>query len=289
MPPRTTSSCQPFLVSFQNQSYDYRTVARLSMQPSNFVASFELRIRDLGRMAYGPALGLQRQMQQEVIAARETDGRMELLLFEHDPPVITISRRPGARQHLVATEAMLTNAGIEVSETDRGGDITYHGPGQLVVYPILDLNRFGFRINTYMRFLEQVVIDTLQTFGVIGTRDESATGVWVKSSAPRAADTHALQCVGVAEHQSTHTNSKICAFGVRVSRWVSMHGLALNVTTNLDHFNLIVPCGLSGRGVTSLQRELGARCPSMEDVKRVMIQAFQRNLANAAGTPLAKP
>jgi lipoyl(octanoyl) transferase len=223
------------------------------------VLPFELRIRDLGRMAYCPALELQRQVQQEVIAARETDGRMELLLVEHDPPVITVSRRPGARQHLIATDAMLSNAGVEVAETDRGGDITYHGPGQLVVYPIIDLNRFGFRINTYMRFLEQVVIDTLQTFGADGTRDSSVTGVWVNGA-------------------------KICALGVRVSRWASMHGLALNVTTNLDHFNLIVPCGLAGRGVTSLQRELAERCPSMDEVKRVMTETFRRNLTTVTGT-----
>jgi len=228
------------------------------------VPPFVLHVRDLGRMAYGPALELQRQLQQEVIAARETDGHMELLLVEHDPPVITVSRRPGARNHLIATEAMLQQAGIEVAETDRGGDITYHGPGQLVAYPIIDLNRFGFRINTYMRFLEQVVIGTLRKFEIEGVRDAAATGVWVNGA-------------------------KICALGVRVSRWVSMHGLALNVTTNLDHFNLIVPCGLAGRSVTSLQRELGDRCPVMDEVKRVMIEVFQRKLADAAGAPLAKP
>jgi lipoyl(octanoyl) transferase len=248
---------------------------------------FNLRVRDLGRMAYGPALELQRQVQQEVIAARETDGRMELLLVEHDPPVITVSRRPGARTHLIATEAMLSKAGVEVAETDRGGDITYHGPGQLVAYPIIDLNRFGFRINTYMRFLEQVVIDTLREFGVEGKRDESATGVWVKPGASRAIDVHALHCVGVGETNSILA-SKICALGVRVSRWVSMHGLALNVTTDLDHFNLIVPCGLAGRGVTSLQRELGERCPSMDDVKCVMIDRFQCNLLIAGADAAAR-
>jgi len=256
------------------------SMTALSAQTASSAAPFELRVHDLGRMAYGPALELQRQAQQEVIAARETDGHMELLLVEHDPPVITVSRRPGARLNLIATEAMLSQAGVEIAETDRGGDITYHGPGQLVAYPIIDLNRFGFRINTYMRFLEQVVIDTLKAFGVEGVRDESATGVWVNSTAPRAIDAHGLQSVGVSESKSVDV-SKICALGVRVSRWVSMHGLALNVTTNLDHFNLIVPCGLTGRGVTSLQRELNERCPGMDEVKSVMIARFQSNLLTA--------
>ena len=197
---------------------------------------------------------------------------MALLLVEHDPPVITISRRQGARQHLIATDAQLRMAGIEVTETDRGGDITYHGPGQLVVYPILDLNAIGLRLASYMRFLEQNVIDVLARFGVEGMRDQStppATGVWVQSC-----DAHGLQSVGEASAK------KICALGVRVSKWVSLHGLALNVTTNLEHFNLIVPCGLVGRSVTSMERELAASggCPSMDEVKRAMVEQFTRAL-----------
>jgi len=234
----------------------------------------DLRVRDLGRMTYAEAFALQKRLQQEVIASRDLQQRVtglaHLLMVEHDPPVITVSRRPGAKQHLVASGPQLKAAGIEVAETDRGGDITYHGLGQLVVYPILDLNRFGFRINTYMRFLEQAVIDVLQSFGIEGERDASATGVWVKS---RSHDAHALQCVGV-----TVPAAKICAFGVRVAKWVSMHGLALNVTTNLEHFNFIVPCGLADRGVTSMRRELGAACPSMHDVKRAMVDRFEAAL-----------
>lgn len=184
---------------------------------------------------------------------------MHLLLVEHDPPVITISARKTARQHLVATPDMLARAGVEVCETDRGGDITYHGPGQLVVYPILDLNTLGLRLHGYMRLLEQVVIDTLARFGIEGHRDEAATGVWVG-------------------------DSKICAMGVRVSRWVTMHGLALNVTTNLDHFDLIVPCGLVGRGVTSMARELGEACPSMDEVKEALASCFSARVAETGRT-----
>ncbi len=240
----------------------------------------DVRVRDLGRMDYAEAFAIQKRLQAEVIESRcqsqsGVSGLVHLLLVEHDPPVITISRRPGARQHLIATDAMLASAGVEVAETDRGGDITYHGPGQLVVYPILDLNRFGLRIDSYMRLLEQIVIDVLAKFGIAGKRDQSATGVWVHPFP----DAHGLQSVGV--DSGTPTPSKICAMGVRVSRWVSMHGLALNVTTNLDHFNLIVPCGLAGRSVTSMRRERGEACPTMDEVKLTMIDGFHRGLSAA--------
>jgi lipoyl(octanoyl) transferase len=225
-----------------------------------------LRIRDLGRMAYAPALELQKDIQQQVIAAREGDSPlMELLLVEHDPPVITVSRRPGARLHLLATEKQLKHAGVEVAETDRGGDITYHGPGQLVVYPILDLNMLGLRLVSYLRFLEDVVIKTLAQFNMQAMRDPTATGVWVATR----------------NGHDVASTSKICAIGVRVSRWVSMHGLALNVTTNLDHFNLIVPCGLAGRTVTSMQRELANACPDMNSAKRAIVEEFQRAIARS--------
>lgn len=210
-----------------------------------------LIVRDLGRMPYAETLALQRDFQQAVIqrASSGRGGPGHLLLVEHDPPVITVSRRAGARDHLIATDAQLAAAGVGVTPTDRGGDITYHGPGQLVAYPILDLNLLGLRLHGYMRFLEQVVIDALARWGLAGERDETATGVWVGGS-------------------------KICAMGVRLSRWVSMHGLALNVTTNLEHFDLIVPCGLAGRTVTSLHRELGGDCPPMAEVKDVLAQGF---------------
>lgn len=212
-----------------------------------------LAVRDLGRMSYAQGFALQKELQQQVINQRDKpqDGREQpigyVLLVEHDPPVITISRRKTAREHLIATPEQLARTGVEVAETDRGGDITYHGPGQLVVYPILDLNTLGLRLHGYMRMLEQSVIDTLAHFGVAADRDETATGVWVSPGA------------------------KICAMGVRVSRWVSMHGLALNVRTNLQHFQLIVPCGLVGRPVTSMHTLLGESCPTMEEVKQVLV------------------
>jgi len=221
--------------------------------------SRQLDVRDLGRIAYADALGLQRSLQQEVIAARTADTTHPgiLLLVEHDPPVITISRRAEAANHLSATPEMLKRAGVEVHETDRGGDITYHGPGQLVAYPILDLNRLGLRLHGYMRWLEDRVIEVLHRFGINGHRDQDATGVWVGGEAPAYED-----------------DRKICAMGVRVSRWVSMHGLALNVDPDLSHFGLIIPCGLHGRGITSMRQELAHRCPDMRAVKDAMVSAF---------------
>ena len=214
--------------------------------------SVDLIVRDLGRMPYAQTLDLQRDLQRRVIEERRSpEARsMYLLLVEHDPAVITMSRKRSARHNLVATDEELRAAGVGVAETDRGGDITYHGPGQLVAYAILDLNVLKLRLHGYMRFLEQVVIDTLDRYGIRGRRDPGATGVWVDAA-------------------------KICAMGVRVSRWVSMHGLALNVATNLDHFELIVPCGLAGRTVTSMGRQLADACPGLEEVKSVFVEVFR--------------
>ncbi len=205
-----------------------------------------LQVQDLGRMNYAAALESQRVVHADLVAAREARPPMQLLLVEHDPPVITVSRRPGAERHVIVSDARLAELGVQKVETDRGGDVTWHGPGQLVAYPILDLHRLDLRIHGYMRFLEQAVIDTLAALGVQGMRDEAATGVWVGEGAPQR---------------------KICAMGVRISRWATLHGLALNVCPDLGQFELIVPCGLVGRPVTSLQRELGSRAPSMEQVK----------------------
>lgn len=235
----------------------------MSTHERNSEGSFDPRliVRDLGRVAYAEAFALQKELQQEVIARREQPADANpkalgyVLLVEHDPPVITVSRRKTARQHLIATPEQLAHAGVEVAETDRGGDITYHGPGQLVVYPIIDMNMLGLRMHGYMRLLEQCVIGTLAHFGIEGERDEAATGVWVKPGA------------------------KICAMGVRVSRWVTMHGLALNVTTNLQHFQLIVPCGLAGRPVTSMSQLLDEACPPMDAVKRAFVEQFRLAVA----------
>lgn len=202
---------------------------------------------------------LRDQAASEAAPARERDAGAdgpvgELLLVEHDPPVVTLGRRPGSRDHLVASPERLAAMGIDLEESDRGGDVTWHGPGQLVVYPILDLERLMLRIHPYMRLLEQVVIDVLAESGVQGERDPEATGVWVGGR-------------------------KICAMGVRVSRWVSMHGLALNVDPDLEQFSLIVPCGLHGRTVTSLQRELPDAPPSIDKVRSALVAAFERHLS----------
>ncbi len=220
-----------------------------------------LRVIDLGRMGYREAYALQCAHLEEVLAARAagTPEWGRVLVVEHEP-VITVSRRNGAAAHLVATAAQLSEAGVAVEETDRGGDITYHGPGQLVVYPILDLNSLMLGLHDYMRLLEQAVIDACAVFGVEGRRDPEATGVWV--------DHHGIP-------------SKIAAMGVRVRRWVSMHGLALNVEPDLSHFRLIVPCGLAGRPVTSLREVLGDRSPTMSETKTALVAALQQRALEA--------
>ncbi len=245
-------------------------------EPPAQPADSRLIIRDLGRIPYEEAYEIQKELQQEVIGWREAPGSSSkvdpdrvgyLLLLEHDPPVITISRRKEARKHLIATPAQLDAAGVHIAETDRGGDITYHGPGQLIAYPILDLNTLALRTRSYMRFLEQIVIDTLATFGLEGHRDPQATGVWIKKGSGYFSASSATQTSGGG-------GSKICAMGVRITRWVSMHGLALNIAPNLDHFNLIIPCGLTGRTVTSMQQLLGSQCPTMQTVKDTLSEEF---------------
>lgn len=231
-----------------------------------------LEIFDVGAISYVAGLELQEKHWSDVLARRDQDGPVgRLLLLEHDPPVITVSRRKTSREHLLATPELLAREGVEVHETDRGGDITYHGPGQLVAYPILDLNRLGLNLHAYLRFLEQIVIDTCAAFGVTAHRDVCATGVWVGGDPATQSET----CPGPAG------GAKICAMGVRVRRWVTTHGLALNVATNLDHFKLIVPCGLAGRPVTSLRNELGDSCPDMATAKRTIAANFEAAIRSA--------
>lgn len=215
---------------------------------------------DLGRRSYEDAYAVQTARRDAVLSWREEPGEHPagvLLMVEHDPPVITVTRRPGAAAHVTAAEEELRRAGVEVRATDRGGDVTYHGPGQLVVYPIVDLNRIGMNLHGYMRLLEEVVIAVCARFGVTGGRDKTpdrATGVWVGGK-------------------------KIAAMGVRVRRWVTMHGLALNVDPDMSHFELIVPCGLAGRGVTSLARELAGDPPRMSEVKIALADEFTARAA----------
>ncbi|HYE01631.1 MAG TPA: lipoyl(octanoyl) transferase LipB [Phycisphaerales bacterium] len=222
------------------------------------------RVIELGQMSYAEAYARQVEAAEELLAARAAGALVpgSLMFVEHAPPVITVSRRPAARAHLLASPAELARAGVTLAETDRGGDITYHGPGQLVAYPILDLHQLGLRIHDYLRLLEQAVIDSCAAFGVMAHRDPCATGVWVGGGA----DADGGACGATAGSGAR----KLCAMGIRVRRGVCLHGLALNVSTNLEHFGLIVPCGLAGRGVTSLRRELGDRCPDMATVGRAL-------------------
>jgi len=242
-----------------------------------------LTVRDLGRMGYTDTLALQREVNQSVIAG-ELPGA--LLLVEHEP-VITLTHRKGIASHLLASSERLGQLGIAVAETDRGGDITYHGPGQLVAYPIIRLADYGLNLSKYMRLLEQVVIDTVAAFGVRAGRVEGCTGVWVEVGD---------QGPGISEQGESHATpacdrnpdprslvpdprrAKLCALGVRVRRNVTMHGLALNVTTDLSHFDTIVPCGLANRAVTSLAQLLGECVPTMDAVKRELVRRMTASL-----------
>ena len=218
-------------------------------------------------MPYADALVLQRERHAAVLEGRGSGGPHCLLLVEH-PPVITVTRRPGADAHVLADDRTLAAAGVERHETDRGGDVTYHGPGQAVAYPIVDLQRIGSGIHAYIRALEEAVIRTCGRWGVECHREAGATGVWTGLEGRRG---------------------KIAAIGVRVSRGVAMHGLALNVAPDLAHFGLIVPCGLHGRAVTSLRRELGDRCPGIDDVFDALAEELPAAITRPSGTSPSSP
>jgi lipoyl(octanoyl) transferase len=230
--------------------------------------SLTLAVRDLGRLAYAPAMQVQVQVHQAVL---DGDQPPTLLLVEHDP-VITVSQRKGSAEHLLASPQQLAQLGIDVQPTNRGGDITYHGPGQLVAYPILPLAPLGLNVGRYMRLLELAVIDTLAAFGIDGIQQPGLTGVWTPApgSAPRSI---------AGRDGPPNPPAKICALGVRVRRNVAMHGLALNVRVDLTHFATIVPCGLAGRRVTSMHEHLGERTPTMDAVKRQLTASLHNRLA----------
>ncbi len=208
------------------------------------------------------------------------------MMVEH-LPVITIGRRAEAQRHLLASEAMLKLRGVEVVETDRGGDITFHGPGQLVVYPILNLNAFGLNLHSYMRLLEEAVIRVLAGFGIAGVRVEGATGVWVDVKTQNSklktqngeGEMRNAECetrngeTRNSKLETRNSQAKICAMGVKLRRWVTLHGLALNVSTDLSFFQMINPCGLS-KPVTSMREILGAGGPSMDKVKERVVEVF---------------
>ncbi len=208
-----------------------------------------LDVRRLGRIDYQAGLDLQKELVEERRAGRIGDT---LLLLEH-PPVITlgVKTRLGPT-NIVASADQLEAEGVAVYETGRGGDVTYHGPGQLVGYPIFDLRPDRQDVHRYVRDLEEVLIRGVKTFGIDGGRVAGLTGVWV--GPPGRED-------------------KLAAIGVRISRWITSHGFALNVGTDLSHFDLIVPCGITDRGVTSLERLVGRSVP-MRDVEDAVIHAF---------------
>lgn len=215
-------------------------------------------VKFLGRMSYGAALRIQRELVARRIAREIPDT---LLLLEHEP-VVTLGKVARA-EHVLVDKERLAKLGVEVHETDRGGDVTFHGPGQIVGYPIVDLNDLRRDVKWYVEQLEEVMIRTCARHGVEAARRPGMTGAWVGAE-------------------------KIGAIGVRVEKWVTSHGFAFNVATDLGYFGLIVPCGLRGEGVTSLSARLG-RAVDLERVTRDVAEAFGavfgRDLRHAAAAP----
>ncbi|MBQ5393593.1 MAG: lipoyl(octanoyl) transferase LipB [Alistipes sp.] len=213
----------------------------------------KLNLRDLGTMSYGVCWELQRNRFDELLRYKaedsdpDPDTAGDLLLVEHRP-VYTLGKS-GKRDNLLVTEQYLSSLGAEFFHIDRGGDITFHGPGQLVGYPILDLEKLGIGLRTYIDTLEEAAIRTVAHYGIEAGRVAGASGVWLDATGPRM--------------------RKICAIGVRSSRFVTMHGFGLNVSTDLSWFDRINPCGFKDRGVTSIEKETGHRI-SMDEVKCLM-------------------
>ncbi len=198
-----------------------------------------INILDLGRMGYNSAWGIQKEYHHNVLSGNEPDT---LIFVEHDP-VYTLGKNADDN-HLLQS----ASKDAQVFRIERGGDITFHGPGQIVVYPILDLNRYVKSISWYMRTLEQIIINTLSDFDINAELKDGLTGVWIG-------------------------DEKIGAQGVRISRWVTMHGLAINVNTDLKYFDGIIPCGIFEYGVTSMEKIIGAK-QDIEKVKRKIIKYF---------------
>jgi lipoyl(octanoyl) transferase len=218
-------------------------------------------VTDLGTMPYRDAWARQEQVHAGVVAGDEE----HLLLVEH-PPVVTLGRRAGVDRNLLATPEALAAAGVELVQSDRGGDITFHGPGQVVAYPVVRLNDHRLSVGGYVRALESAVIAALADLGVPACREDGAVGVWAGGPTPPVGGTSA----NGGESAACSAPGKLCAIGVRIRRGTSLHGVALNVTTDLNYFNLIVPCGLAGRPVTSVQRLLGPEAPGIDVARRTL-------------------
>jgi lipoyl(octanoyl) transferase len=218
--------------------------------------------KDLGLKDYKETWDYQELLFQKTIDLKIKNRREETLLetpnhflFVEHPHVYTLGKS-GDITNLLVDEKQLAARGAQFYKINRGGDITYHGPGQIVGYPILDLDNFFTDIHKYLRFLEEMVILTLAEYGLKAERSEGETGVWLDVGTPFA--------------------RKICAMGVRASRWVTMHGFALNVNADLGYFDMMIPCGIKGKAVTSLNVELGQKEVSMEEVKKKLLKHFSR-------------
>lgn len=224
------------------------------MPPS---APANLAVLDWGRTAYADALARQEALQ----AARLAGTAPDTLVFTEHEPVFTMGLRAGADRHLLWPAERLAAEGVSLHPTNRGGDITYHGPGQLVAYPIVSLDTRR-DLHAYLRFLEDVLIATVARHGLVATRRDGLTGIWIDQR-------------------------KLAAIGVSVRRWVTMHGLALNVSPDLRHFGGIVPCGIAtAEGtVTSLAAELGPRCPTLAQVAADLAEEFAARWPAFLGTP----
>jgi lipoyl(octanoyl) transferase len=219
-----------------------------------------VHIHHIGRIDYQEAWDLQESLLRVNVGMKlaaggkvnplKVDTQHHLLLCEH-PHVYTLGKS-GKESHLLIDAAERARRGIAYYPINRGGDITYHGPGQITGYPILDLEKFKPDLGWYLRSMEEVMIGLLAEYGLAGERSQGETGVWLDVGKPEA--------------------RKICAFGVRCSRWVTMHGFALNVNTDLSYFDHIVPCGISDKGVTSLAAELGHEVPVQEVIDRLLYQ-----------------
>ena len=224
-------------------------------------ANKTVRVQDLGQQSYKECWDYQEELFQGIIDLKKANRHTETpqmtpnyFLFVEHTPVFTLGKS-GKIEHLLLNEEQLAQQGIAFYKSNRGGDITYHGPGQIVGYPILDLDHFFTDIHRYLRTLEEVIIATLADYGLSATRSSGETGVWLDVGTPFA--------------------RKICAMGVRASRWVTMHGFALNVNTHLSHFEYIIPCGIQGKGVTSLAKELGKEV-ALKDVQDRILHHFQK-------------
>ena len=222
----------------------------------------QIQLQDLGNKDYKATWDYQEELFKGIvdikIQNRNSDSQLptpNFLLFVEHPHVYTLGKS-GDLSNLLLSEKQLEAKGATFYKINRGGDITYHGPGQIVGYPILDLENFFTDIHKYLRFLEEVIILTLEEYNIIGVRSEGETGVWLDVGTPFA--------------------RKICAMGVRASRWVTMHGFALNVNANLGYFDNIIPCGIKGKAVTSLHVELGVEKVDEEEVKGKIIKHFSK-------------